>query len=76
MPQEIIAIAIFSPMAGRGEECLALTRELIAYIHSQGYGRDLLLRDSKSPNTYMDIRWWASEAVAKQAHADPEIHKF
>ena len=76
MSREILALAFFSPVPGQEKECLAVTHELIAYIHDKCYGRDLLLRDTKGPNLYLDMRWWASEDAGQKAHSDLEIHKY
>jgi len=71
-----LAIAIFEVKKGREEECLALCRELYAYLHEKGYSQDVLYRDSRKPRTYFDIRMWASKASAVNAHQDPEVQKF
>ena len=76
MPEEILAVAIFEPNQGKEKECLAVTRELFDFLQRKGYARDQLFRDSAHPGVYLNFRWWASEAVARQAHQDRELHAF
>lgn len=76
MPEEIFAVAIFEPKKGKEKECLAVTRELFDFLQRKGYVRDQLYRDSAHPSVYLNFRWWASEAGARQAHQDPELHAF
>jgi len=71
-----LAIAIFEIKPGKEEECMAIGRELYAYLRAKGYGQDVTYRDAKKPNMFYDIRVWASKELAAMAHQDPEVHKF
>lgn len=72
----LLAIAVFEAKKGKEEQTLAIAQELYAYLRSKGYSRDVTYRDARKPNTYLDIRMWASKEAATKAHQDPEVHKF
>ena len=76
MPKDLLAVAIFEPRKGKEKECLQVTRELFDFLERKGYARDQLYRDATHPSVYLNFRWWASEATARQAHQDPELHAF
>jgi hypothetical protein len=73
MSQEILSIAIFQPLPGNEEASLATMRALIAALSAGGYSRDLLYRDSKSPDEYILLRYWKSEETRRAALEDPEV---
>jgi hypothetical protein len=73
MPQEILSVAIFQPLAGYEEACLATMRTLIAALSSGGYSRDVLYRDARSRNEYILLRYWKSEVARRAALEDPEV---
>lgn len=75
-PGEVLAIAVFEAKRGREAECLAVVRELFAFMRRKRYGRDQLYRDVQHPSVLLNFRWWSSEAVARRAHRDPELHAF
>jgi hypothetical protein len=50
---------------------LATIRELNAIVSKNGYGRDLLYRDSDSH--YVLLRYWNSEQARHAAQEDPEL---
>ncbi len=74
MADAIVAIVSAEVRPGAEEEFLSLSRELFELIRRKGYGSDRLIRSTKQPNLFYDIRDWTSSDAAGRAHADPEIH--
>jgi hypothetical protein len=73
MPQEILSVAVWEPVAGMEAESLATVRELIAILSSKGYSRDLLYRDGESH--YVLLRYWKSAESRLAAQEDPEMQR-
>ena len=73
---EILAIAIFECAEDKDAETLEVLRGLYGLMQRKGYGRDSLYRDAKNPHRYVNFRYWSSEEARKQAHEDPDVHKF
>ncbi|HEY4903730.1 MAG TPA: hypothetical protein VIH89_09685 [Candidatus Sulfotelmatobacter sp.] len=71
MPQEILSVAIWEPLAGMEAASLATVRELIAILAAQGYSRDFLYRDSEAH--YVLLRYWISEESRRAAQEDPDV---
>lgn len=74
MAEAMVAIVSVEVRPGSEEEFLNLSRELFALIRRKGYGSDRLIRSTKKPNLFFDIRDWTSSDAADRAHADPEMH--
>ena len=73
---EIMALAIVDAFDDKGEECLQLLHEFYAVLRRKQYSRDLLYRDVKDPRRFINIRYWRSEETRKEAHEDPDVHRF
>lgn len=72
MSQEILSVAVFEPVPGQEEACLATVKELIGTLTSKGYSRDSLYRDAKDPKRYIAVRVWKSEEARRGALEDPD----
>ena len=71
MPQEILSVAIWEPVAGMEAASLATLRELRTILTAKGYGRDSLYRDRESH--YVLLRYWKSEEARSAAQEDPDM---
>jgi hypothetical protein len=71
MPQEILSVAIWEPVAGMEAASLATLRELRSILTAKGYGRDSLYRDRGSH--YVLLRYWKSEEARSAAQEDPDM---
>lgn len=80
MANEILALAILEPHAGRDEDCLNLLRELYDLLKKKHYSQDLLFRDVKNESTtqerFVHLRIWASGEARDEAMEDPDVHRF
>ncbi|HYN15756.1 MAG TPA: hypothetical protein VES66_08220 [Terriglobales bacterium] len=78
MPEtsEIMALAIVDAFDGKDEECLQLLHEFYAVLRRKRYSRDLLYRDVNDPRRFINVRYWRSEETRKEAHEDPDVHRF
>jgi len=74
MSEPVIAIVAAEVIPGKESEFEDLTRELFAVVRRKRYGTDRLMRSTKQPNLYYDIREWANAEAAQKAHQDPAIH--
>lgn len=72
---EILSIAVMEPYDGREEEFVATLHEFYAVLVEKKYSRDHLLKNRNTPH-YVNIRYWASEEARRNAHEDPDVHKF
>jgi hypothetical protein len=70
-PQEILAVAIWTPVPEHEASSLATLRELMAIVAAKGYGRDLLYRDRESH--YILLRYWKSGETRRAAQEDPDM---
>ena len=73
MPEGILSVAIFQPLAGHEEASLATMRALMAALSAGGYSRDVLYLDAKARDQYVLLRHWKSEAARRAALEDPEV---
>jgi hypothetical protein len=73
MPQEILSVAVWEPVAGMEAASLSTLRELSSIVATKGYGRDLLYRDRESH--YVLLRYWRSEEARQSALEDPELQR-
>jgi hypothetical protein len=71
MSQEFLSVAIWEPLPGMESAALTTIRELNVIVSKNGYGRDLLYRDSHSH--YVLLRYWNSEQARSAAQEDPEL---
>jgi hypothetical protein len=71
MAEEILSVAIWTPVPGQEAASLVTMRELSSIIASKGYGRDLLYRDHGS--NFVFLRYWKSEAARSAALEDPDM---
>ncbi len=72
---EILSIAVMEPYDGREDEFIELLRQFYAVLLEKKYSRDQLLKNRNTPH-YVNIRYWASEEARRNAHEDPDVHKF
>ncbi len=70
------SVAVFDLVEGKEAECLDVLRQLYDLLRRKGYSRDMLLRDSKLPRRYVNVRFWFSEEKRRQAAEDPEVHRY
>jgi hypothetical protein len=73
---EIMALAIVDAFDGKDEQCLELLHEFYAVLRRKQYSRDLLYHDLKDPRRFINIRYWRSEETRREAHEDPDVHRF
>jgi hypothetical protein len=73
---EIMALAVVEAFDGKDEECLQFLHEFYAVLRRKQYSRDLLYRDMKDSRRLINIRYWYSEDTRKEAHEDPDVHRF
>ena len=71
MPQRILSVAVWKPMADMEAASLATLRELGSILIAKDYGRDLLYRDRESH--YVLLRYWKSEEARRTAQEDPDM---
>ena len=71
MAQEILSVAIWTPLPEKEAASLATVRELTSIVSAKGYGRDLLYRDREG--NYVFLRYWASEQARSAASEDPDM---
>ena len=76
MTKELLAIDISEPLEGKEEETIAVLGEFYELLQRKGYCRDELYRDAQDRKVMLDLRWWSSEEAARQAHEDPDVHRF
>lgn len=74
--EEILSLAFIEPLAGKETECETLLKSLGQFIESKQYGRDELFRDEQNPPALVLARYWRSAETRRQAHEDPEMHRF
>ena len=71
MPQGILSVAVWKPMADMEAASLATLRELGSILVAKDYGRDLLYRDRELH--YVLLRYWKSEEARRTAQEDPDM---
>jgi antibiotic biosynthesis monooxygenase len=71
MPQEILSVAIWTPLPGMEAASVATVRELIGILAAKGYSRDHFYRDDDSH--FVLLRYWNSEAARRAAQEDPDV---
>ena len=71
MPQEILSVALWTPVPGLESASLATIRELNSIVTAKGYGRDFLYRDREGH--YVFLRYWKSEEARRAAQEDPDM---
>jgi len=71
MPQGILSVAVWKPMADMEAASLATLRELGSILVAKDYGRDFLYRDRESH--YVLLRYWKSEEARRTAQEDPDM---
>ena len=74
--EEIMSLAFIEPVADRETECEAVLKGIGTLIEHKQYGRDELYRDHQNPGTFVLARHWHSAETRRQAHEDPEMHRF
>jgi hypothetical protein len=73
MSEEILSVAVFSPLGGQEQEALETVRELSAVLAKGGYSRDVLYRGPEGE--YVLVRHWKSDAARRAALEDPEAQR-
>ena len=76
MAEQVLSIAVVRPNEGKGEECVAVIRELYVVLERKHYSRDLLYRDLQNPELLVNLRYWTSAQARYDAQEDPEIHRY
>ena len=71
MPQEILSMAIWTPVPEKEAASLATIRELNSIVAAKGYGRDFLYGDRDGH--YVFLRYWKSEEARGTAQEDPDM---
>ena len=71
MAQEILSVAIWTPVPEKEAASLATIRELNSIVAAKGYGRDLLYHDREGH--YVFLRYWKSEEARRTAQEDPDM---
>jgi len=71
MPQEILSVAVWTPIPEMEAASLATIRELNSIVAAKGYGRDLLYYDREGH--YVFLRYWKSEESRRAAQEDPDM---
>ena len=71
MPQEILSVAVWTPVPEMEAASLATFRELASIVAAKGYGRDFLFRDREGQ--YVFLRYWRSEEIRRNAQEDPDM---
>lgn len=72
-PHEILAVAVFEPLAGMEVQALATVRELSTVLGRGGYSRDVLYREPEG--TYVLVRYWKSDEARRHAPEDPDAQR-
>jgi hypothetical protein len=76
MAEQIVSMSILEALPGKEEELLGMLRELYALMHTKGYCRDTLHRDTARPDRFLHMRYWNSPEMRGEAQTDPEIHRY
>ncbi|MBV9479328.1 MAG: antibiotic biosynthesis monooxygenase [Acidobacteria bacterium] len=71
LPQEILSVAVFEPVEGKGEDVLRTLRELARVLSENGFSRDLLYTE-KATNRYILVRYWRSAGARRHAQEQPD----
>lgn len=75
MADEILSVAALEALPGREDELLTTLRELYTLMHTKGYSRDSLHRDTARPDRLLHLRYWTSAQMRSEAQSDPEVHR-
>lgn len=76
MAEEIVSVAIIEALPGKGDELIAMLRELYSMMRAKGYSRDVLRRDASRHDRYVHTRFWKSAEMRAEAQHDPEVHRY
>jgi hypothetical protein len=76
MEQEVLAIAVVMPFQGRETEVITLLNEFYAMLSRKGYCRDILYRSMKDPSRLINLRYWKSDEMRREASEDPDVHRY
>jgi hypothetical protein len=76
MEQEVLAIAVVLPFEGREAEVIALLNEFYVMLARKGYCRDILYRSMKDPSRLINLRYWKSDEMRREASEDPDVHRY
>jgi hypothetical protein len=76
MEQEVLAIAVVMPFDGREADVLPLLNEFYAMLERKGYCRDILYRGMKDPSRLINLRYWKSDEMRREASEDPDVHRY
>ncbi len=76
MADEIVSLAVLEALPGREEELLSMLQEFYTLMHTKGYSRDSLHRDTIRPNRFVHLRYWKSDETRTEAQGDPEVHRY
>lgn len=76
MADEIVSLAILEALPGKEEELIAMLREFYTLMHTKGYSRDSLHKDTSRPDRFFHVRCWTSEQTRTEAQHDPEVHRY
>ena len=75
MAEEILSVAAIEALPGREDELLSTLRELYTLMHTKGYARDSLHRDTARHGRLLHLRYWRSAQMRSEAQADPDVHR-
>ena len=71
MGQEVLSVAIWTPVPGMEDAALISMREITSVVTRKAYARDLVYRDGDSH--YVLLRYWKSESARREAQEDPDM---
>jgi hypothetical protein len=76
MESEVLAIAIIKPFDGHDQDVVTLLNSFYAMLTSKGYCRDVLYRGLKDPSRLVNLRYWKSDEMRREASEDPDVHRY
>jgi quinol monooxygenase YgiN len=76
LAEEIVSLAMIEALPGKAEQLVSMLRDLYTLMHTKGYSRDSLRRDTSRPDRFFHTRYWKSEETRTEAQHDPEVHRY
>jgi quinol monooxygenase YgiN len=74
--REVLSIAVFDALPGQTAEAETTMRALMKLLAEKDYSRDLLYRDAQTPDHFVLLRYWKSEAAPREAQEDPAVQRY
>ena len=76
MAEQIYSLAVLEARPGKEDELRSMLQELYTLMHSKGYCRDGLYRDTTRSDRFIHVRCWMSAEMRAEAQIDPEVHRY